>query len=292
MTIRPYFALAALFVNILIISQIYTKLSIGTDSLIREAKGKRGIKANYKKYVREIGNKFHIIDKENSQKEGLYQKVKNFLKRAGYKGTYSVLWYAILQLAVPFILFVYTAFYRDISIAIAVFLLLVLNVFYVVYKKGKRIAKQLERSVYRIYKYLHNQVSAGVKVTDSIKSVFEVADDKELKEILIRFAARYELTLDINESLKDFCSYFNTIESETLAVAIKQGVDTGNNENILMRQEEVMFNKYLNYIQMETENAKKKAAWSMIFFVLIIIIMIAVPMANDAKDALKQIFIN
>lgn len=284
--------MAALIINILIISQIYSKISLGTDRLIREAKGKRGANESYKKYIRDIGNKLYFIDKENSQKEGFYQKVKNFLKRAGYKGTYSVLWYTILQLVVPSALSVFTAVYRDLSLAIAVFLMLSLNVFYTVFSKGKKVAKQLERSIYRIYKYLHNQVSAGVKSTDTIKSVYAVVDDKELKDILIRFAARYELTLDIDESLKDFCSYFNTLESETLAVAIKQGVDTGDNENILMRQEEVMFNKYLNYIQMETENAKKKAAWSMIAFLLIIIIMVAVPMLNDAKEALKQIFIN
>ena len=202
------------------------------------------------------------------------------------------MWYIVFQFAVPIVAFVITAINRDISLAIAVFFMLAVNMFYLVYKKGKRIAKQLERSVYRIYKYLHNQVSAGVKVTDAIKSVYEVVDDKELKEILIRFAARYELSLDIYESLKDFCSYFNTLESETLAVAIKQGVDTGDNQSILMRQEEVMFSKYLNYIQMETENAKKKAAWSMVFFMLIIIIMVAVPMVNDMQDALKLIFLD
>lgn len=214
------------------------------------------------------------------------------LKRAGYKGTFSVLWYFVFQLIIPIIAFFITAINRDISLAIAVFFILAIYVFYLTYKKGRRVAKQLERSVYRIYKYLHNQVSAGVKVTDAIKSVYEVVDVKELKEILIRFAARYELTLEIDESLKDFCSYFNTLESETLAVAIKQGVDTGDNQNILIRQEEVMFNKYLNFIQMETENAKKKAAWSMVFFMLIIIIMVAVPMVNDIQDALKVIFLN
>lgn len=214
------------------------------------------------------------------------------LKRAGYKGNYSVLWYIIFQLAVPLIFSIITAFYRDISLTIAVFFILSLNVYYLVYKKGERVAKQLEQSIYRIYKYLHNQVLAGVKVTDAIKSVYEVVDDKELKYILIRFAARYDLTLDIDESLKDFCSYFNTLESETLAVAIKQGVDTGDNQNILMRQEEVMFSKYLNYIQMETENAKTKAGWAMVFYMLIIIIMIAVPMLKDMQESLKLIFIN
>jgi len=289
---HPYFALAAVAINALIISQIYSKLSLGIDRMIREAKGKRGTKEYYEKYIRGIAYKLYAFDKENSSGKGIYQKVKNFLKRAGYRGTLSVLWYTVFQLLIPVAFFIFTAAYRNISLAAAVFLMLFLNTFYIVYKKGRRIAKQLERSVYRIYKYLHNQVSAGVKVTDAIKSVFEVVDEKELKDILIRFAARYELTLDIDDSLRDFCSYFNTVESETLAVAIKQGVDTGDNQNILMRQEEVMFNKYLNYIQMETENAKKKAAWAMVSFMLIIIIMVAVPMMNDLQEALKLIFIN
>jgi len=287
---HPYFAVTALLLNAFIIRQLSAKLSLGISNLIREAKGNRGAKEKYKKYIRELSNKLYLIDKEKSQKEGLYQRTKNFLKRAGFKGTYSVIWYIIIQFFVPTMLFAYTAIYRDFSTAIAVFLMLFTYIFYYVYIKGKRIAKQLERSIYRIYKYLHNQVSAGVKITDAIKSVYEVVEDKELKEILIRFAAKYELTLDIDESLKDFVSYFNTIEAETLAVAIKQGVDTGNNENILMRQEEVMFNKYLNYIQAETENSKNKSAWAMIFFMLIIIIMVAVPMLGDMQSAIGNIF--
>lgn len=276
----------------IIILELSAKISVGTERIIREAKGNRGEEKSYKKYVKEIRSKIYEIDRNNSEKEGIYQKTKNMLKRAGYKDENAVFWYVIFQFIIPLVLSVIAAIYRGFFASIAVFFMLFINIFYLVYKKGKRVAKQLEQSVYRIYKYLHNQVSAGVKVTDAIKSVYEAVDDKELKDILIRFAARYELTMDIDESLKDFCSYFDTLESETLAVAIKQGVDTGNNKDILMRQEEVMFNKYLNYIQVETENAKKKAAWSMVFYMLIIIIMIVVPMAQDMRDALNQIFIN
>lgn len=275
-----------------IIVELSAKISVRTERIIREARGNRGEENSYKRYIKDIRSKIYEIDRKNSEKEGIYQKTKNMLKKAGYKGESAVFWYVIFQLIIPLALSIIAAIYRDLSMSMAVFFMLFFNVFYLVYKKGKRVAKQLEQSVYRIYKYLHNQVSAGVKNTDAIKSVYEVIDDKELKDILIRFAARYDLTLDIDESLKDFCSHFNTIESETLAVAIKQGVDTGDNQNILMQQEEVMFEKYLNYIQRETENAKKKAAWAMVFFMLIIIIMIAVPMAKDMKDALNQIFIN
>lgn len=289
---HPYFAFSALILNAVIIKQLYAKLSVGIDGLIREAKGKRGAISKYKRYIDFIGNRMDTIDKEKSQREGVYQKLKNFLKRAGFNGTYSVFFYIMFQFIVPIMLFIFTAIYRNLSIAIAVFLMLFIYVFYYVYIKGRRIAKQLEKSIYRIYKYLHNQVSAGVKITDAIKSVYEVVEDKELKEILIRFAAKYELTLDIDESLKDFCSYFNTLEAETLSVAIKQGVDTGDNENILMRQEEVMFNKYLNYIQAETENAKKKASLAMIFIMLIVIIMIAVPKIGELNEAIKIIFRN
>ena len=276
----------------IIVMELSAKISVGTERIIREAKGNRGEEKSYKRYVKEIRKKIYEVDRNNSEKEGMYQKTKNMLKRARYNKESAVFWYVVFQFVIPLVLSVITAIHRNFSSSVAVFFMLFINTFYLVYKKGRRVAKQLEQSVYRIYKYLHNQVSAGVKNTDAIKSVYEVIDDKELKDILTRFTARYELTLDIDESLKYFCSYFNTLESETLAVAIKQGVDTGNNKDILMRQEEVMFNKYLNYIQLETENAKKKAAWSMVFFMIIIIIMIAVPMAQDMQDALNQIFIN
>lgn len=268
------------------------KISVKNESLIKEAKGSRNKEKNYTRLIKNFKRKAIVIDKEGSNKEGIYKSIKIVLKRAGYKNEFAVFWYFLFQLILPLVLAIITAINRNIKTSTAVFLLLFFNVFYLIYKKGKKVQKQLERDSYKIYKYLHNQISAGVKVTDAIKSVYEVIDDKELKDILIRFAARYELTLDIDESLKDFCSHFNTIESETLAVAIKQGVDTGDNQNILAQQEEVMFEKYLNYIQLETENAKKKATWSMIFFMLIIIIMILVPMAHDMQDAFRQIFYN
>ena len=152
----------------IIIIELSAKISVGTERMIREAKGDRRKEKNYSKYLKNIRSKVYEIDRKSSEREGIYQKIKNMLKRAGYKGEYVVFWYVIFQFIIPLFLSVIAAIYRGPTIFMAVFFMLFFNIFYLVYKKGKRVSKQLEQSVYKIYKYLHNQISAGVKVTDAI----------------------------------------------------------------------------------------------------------------------------
>lgn len=147
-------------------------------------------------------------------------------------------------------------------------------------------------SSYKLYKFLHNQISAGVQISDAIKSLYEVSEEKKLRLILIKLAGAYGRTLDIDYALEEFMTYFDIPEAQTLAVALKQGIDTGDNQGILQRQEEVMFNKYIDYIQAETDVCRTRSTMAVIFFVVIIVIMVCVPMYNDMITGITKIFIN
>ena len=139
---------------------------------------------------------------------------------------------------------------------------------------------------------MHNQISSGVKPTDAIRSVYEVIEEKELRSTLVRLAARYELTLDIDTSLDEFRADFDAHEAETLCIALKQGVDTGDNKELLARQEDVMFKKYFNYIQAETDSCRNRSIAAAAVFVSIVVVMIIVPMLNEMGQAVGKIFIN
>jgi hypothetical protein len=65
---------------------------------------------------------------------------------------------------------------------------------------------------------------------------------------------------------------------------------TGDNADMLARQEEIMFKKYFNFIQAETEGRRLRSVVSAIFFTAIIIILISVPLLMDVMESMNIIF--
>lgn len=236
-----------------------------------------------------------IKDYERREKKaGVYLKAKAKMKKAGYLGEHAAAVYLFAKYILPSLLFV-TAFmlnYPDFIGPIGLTAAIVIIVELVTGSEKRKINLKFQKYIYKIYKYLHNQISSGVKVTDAVKTVYEVIDDKQLRNILIRLAARYELTLDIDNALLDFRSNFDISEAETLCIALKQGIETGDNQELLARQEDVMFKKYFNYIQAETDSCKNRSLTAVAMFTAIVVIMIVVPLFNDLTEAVGKIFIN
>ncbi len=216
------------------------------------------------------------------------------MRKAGYKGDYSAILYLFVKYVASPAIFTAALVlnYPDILRPIAS-VVLVNTVMEMVISAGRRkISLRFQKYIYKIYKYLHNQISSGVKPTDAVRSVYEVIDDRELKGILIRLAARFELTLDIDAALQEFRSNFDIHEAETLCIALKQGIDTGDSKELLARQEDVMFKRYFNYIQAETDSCRNRSVAAAAVFVSIVVVMIIVPMLNEVGQAVRKIFIN
>lgn len=113
--------------------------------------------------------------------------------------------------------------YPDIVRPIAAVVLLNSVTTAVVSSSRRKVNLRFQKHIYKIYKYLHNQISSGVKPTDAVRTVYETTDDRDIREVLIRVAARYELTMDIDSALEELRSNFDTHEAETLCLALKQG---------------------------------------------------------------------
>src|SRR5690606_4170309 len=180
--------------------------------------------------------------------------------------------------------------YPDIVRPIAAVVLLNSVTTAVVSSSRRKVNLRFQKHIYKIYKYLHNQISSGVKPTDAVRTVYETTDDRDIREVLIRVAARYELTMDIDSALEELRSNFDTHEAETLCLALKQGVQTGDNRDLLEKQEDIMFKKHFNYIQAETDSCRNRSVAAAAVFVAIIAVMIIVPMLDDVSQAVGRIF--
>lgn len=288
----PIFAGAAVIFNLILASMIITKILAAVNNKIYDAKAGRGEqKGKYKIYMEMARKSIEEYERKNN-KTKLYKRAVDKARQAGYHGEYAPLIYLSLITVIPLLLFslVFTVNFPDAVGGLVVALYVPAVTEYILKSKKKSIISKFKMSSYKIYKYLHNQISAGVQVTEAIKTVYEVTDNKDLRLILIKLAGAYGRTLDIDFALDQFQSYFKIPEAQTLAVALKQGIDTGDNQEILQNQEDVMFDKYVDYIQAETEACRSRGVIAAIFFTAIIVTMICVPMYNDMIAGLRTIF--
>jgi Bacterial type II secretion system protein F domain. len=289
-----------LFTLLLIITAIYPaiiiveRLKLITGSQLFEAMADRN--KNLSIYYRCSGFvKKTIKDYERREKKaGLYERARIKMKKAGYTSEYAAAVYILLKYIISIFVFILAVSfnYPNISRPLELLALIIVIIEMVIGGRKRKLNLKFQKYIYKIYKYLHNQISSGVKVTDAVKTVYEVIDDKQLRNVLIRLAANYELTLDIESALEDFRSNFVIHEAETLCVALRQGIETGDNQELLARQEDVMFKKYFNYIQAETDSCKTRSLMAVVMFTVIVVLMIIVPLFNDMSEAVGKIFIN
>jgi len=270
------------------------KLELVSQNRLMEALGNRiSSHSLYSRCVYLVSRTIKEYERRD-KKAGFYLKARIKMKKSGYSGEYAAAVYLFVKYILTALLFLTALLlnYPDIVRPAAMVILLQVIVELVVGSEKRKINLKFQKYIYKIYKYLHNQISSGVKVTDAVKTVYEVIDDKQLRSVLIRLAASYELTLDIDSALEDFRGNFDINEAETLCVALKQGLETGDNQELLARQEDVMFKKYFNYIQAETDSCRTRSLLAVAMFTAIVVIMIIVPLFNDMAAAVGKIFVN
>lgn len=259
---------------------------------IKEGKGERLEENSLYRRCAILAKKYAAVCERRYDRSRFYNWVKNKAKKAGFKGEHMALSYLFLQLGLPALLFA-AAFilnFPSLREPVIAFMLVFIVTRIVIARRKKEIEMKLQRYGYKIYKYLYNQVSSGIKVTDAVKTVYEVIEDRDLRNVLLRMAAKYELTLDIDLALDEFKSVYDTQEGESFCVAVKQGIFTGDNSGLLARQENLMFKKYFNYIQAETDACKTRILAAAIIFTAIIVIMILIPFLSEATQAIGKIF--
>lgn len=282
------------FLNIIIARRLINKLEILINGSVREAMGGRGRGGSlYKRCGRLIRGAVQNYERRE-KKAGVYVSSRDKMRKSGYNGEMAAVVYLSIKYLLCPILFI-AAFiinFPGLAEPLSAVLLVIAVTEAVLAAKRKSIGMRLQRHIYKIYKYLHNQISSGVKVQDAIRTVYEVIDDRYLKGMLIRLAARYELTLDIDASVAEFEDSFEVHEAQTLCIALKQGIITGDNQELLEKQEDVMFKKYFNYIQAETDGCKLRSAIVAVIFTAIVVLMIAIPLFKDVSEAVGKIFTN
>lgn len=235
---------------------------------------------------------FKEISEKRMKKTSFFEKEKGKVIRAGFDEDKGVVVYIFIKYFLSVLLGIIGAItnYPDISKGLLMFFIVFIVSELVVRSEIKRNNRSFQKNAYKIYKFLNNQVSSGIRISEALKNLYMIIDDYNMKKVLIRFSAIYIQTTNIDLALKEFDKYYSTQESESLCICIKQGITSGDSSNLLMRQEEMMFSKYVNYIQLETELQRHKGLICVTLLCVIVILMIGIPLMLDMNRALTKIF--
>jgi Flp pilus assembly protein TadB len=145
---------------------------------------------------------------------------------------------------------------------------------------------------YRLFKFLRNQLSAGVRISQALNALPMVARDPLLKTRLLLMASHYSSTNDIDEALNYVRNYYQTLEANSLALSIKQSIETGRNDQGFAQKEKKLFNMYLNVIKKKTQILMLKYFGIGMLYGVVIILIIGYPQWLDLVEANRILFGN
>lgn len=145
-------------------------------------------------------------------------------------------------------------------------------------------------ALYKIYRFLDLQLTAGLKMTDSLRGLPDAVPDKVVHPVLVRFAARYELTLDFEQAFNEIRSFFGGTDCELMATHLHQCLQTGEAGKSLHRMEDLLFAKYFSLMQADTQKIRFRLLLTALLGILPCAALFMLPLLYQAIQAMKSVF--
>lgn len=214
---------------------------------------------------------------------------KNILKKANYLNNQELKEYLIMAIGV-FIFSFIVSFVIGIlkGIGLGLFGMGILS--FLIYTKKKNIEYLFQKNGYKLYKYIENQMEAGVLPKDALLNMHIVIKDKKLNEIIKGASAAFSISLNPKSASAHIERYVKTQESENFTMYLNNILFELDNKEVTNKLEQLMFNRYFAYVQRETDQVKTKSMLTVIIFCAIMVAMIGIPMYLDVQEALNSLF--
>lgn len=145
--------------------------------------------------------------------------------------------------------------------------------------------------VYKIYRFLALQLTAGMKTTETIRYLHEAVEEPFLKEAMYGFSSAYFRTMDIDLATEELTKRIEGQEVHVLVSILKQGILTGDHYEMIQKQEHLMLRRYYMALEAQTNMIHAKGITIAIVLCLVVFVLLALPMLYEMSRATKMIFI-
>ena len=99
------------------------------------------------------------------------------------------------------------------------------------------------------------QLSANITLKDSLKKQFEICQNKDLKQAMLKFSTKYELSkLDLEDALKELKNSFQIVEMDMFCNTLSQYFKVTNMLEVLEHLSEALEEKQLRKIRDKTRS--------------------------------------
>jgi Flp pilus assembly protein TadB len=147
-----------------------------------------------------------------------------------------------------------------------------------------------QQSLYKIYRFLDLQLTAGVKALDVLKGLADAIDQPLIKPDFQRFCAKLELTLDLDGSLAELETAFNGPDMNLLASQLRNSLQTGIIGQAFLRMENLLFNRHLALMQAQSKQIRTGLLLVGLLALVPIEVLFAYPLVGQAAEAFAQLF--
>ncbi len=145
--------------------------------------------------------------------------------------------------------------------------------------------------VYKIYRHMALQLSSGMSSAEAIKYLHESVEEPYLKEAMYRFSSCYFKTMDVDLALGELTRRIEGDEVQVLATVLRQGLQTGDAYEMIIKQEQLMVKRYYAALSAESERIRTKGVLIAIGLCVLIFILLAAPMVYEMARATQSIFL-
>ncbi len=224
----------------------------------------------------------------------IYEKTSNKLLLVDEERAPVIYTVIFLKYVFPIVLSVYTLIVTPESIGRLILVLIFLELLpeMMIKKSIKNHQKKFEAHAYKLFKYINNQKTAGTTTHKIITKLHKVIDeDEKLKNRLISFAAEYVTHNKYDEAFQNhILKFYHNADALALDSALRLGLEIGDAFTDSEGYEKLMFNKYMNTVDYETEKKKMHSVFSAFMFSIPTIALIGYVLYVDISEGLTTIF--
>lgn len=144
--------------------------------------------------------------------------------------------------------------------------------------------------VYRIYRHMALQLTAGMSPTEMLKHLHEAVPEPYLKEAVYSFSSCYFRSMDLELATEELIKRISGDEIQVLATVLRQGVETGDAYSLIQKQEQLMLKRYYAALETETAMMQAKGIGLATGLCLLVFVLLAMPMLYEMSRASQMIF--
>lgn len=150
--------------------------------------------------------------------------------------------------------------------------------------------QSFQLSLYKIYRFLDLQLTAGVNAFDVLKGLPEAIHQPLILQDFQRFSARLELTQDLDRALDELQVAFAGPDMNLLASQLRNSLQTGVMGQTFQRMESLLFNRHLSLVRARSKQLRNELLIIALLALVPIEILYLYPLAAQALLALGQLY--